>query len=218
MKFNFFTKYYQSILILGGLIFLYSCSGLKVIPNDSGKPEKKFSAPLSGHFNQALYKAQMDAFGRHFSGIFLIKPVPEDSSFRVVLLSEFGLNLLDLSLKNDSTEVVNCQDFLNRKIVIQTLENDLRMLLFSPEKVKKIKAFQNPETGDLVYKMKPKKGTVYFTATGAGKMKKIERRTGLWNRLSADLMWENQPFPSTIVFRSKPVKHTMKLTLLKIEE
>lgn len=218
MKFILFTKYYQSFLILGGLIFLFSCSGLKVIPNVSGKPEKKFSTPLSGTFHQALYKAQMDAFGQHFSGIFLIKPDIEDSSFRVVLLSEFGLNLMDLSLKKNSTEVVDCQDFLNRKMVIQTIENDLRMLLFIPEKMKKIKAFQNPETGDLVYKMKSKKGRAFFSTTESGELKRIEIRSGLWNKLSADLFFENQPFPSTIVFKSKPVKHTMKLTLLNLEK
>ncbi len=207
-----------SFIIILISVFLTSCIGLKDFHKTShDEPITKISPPISSQFQKALFKAQMDAFGRHFSGIFLIKPVPEDTSFRVVLLSEFGLNLLDLSITKNSYQVINCQDFLNRKIVIQTLEKDLRMLLFIPEKVKKIKAFQNPETGDLVYKMKFKNGRVYFSTTESGLMKRIELRTGLWNRLAADLVWENQPFPSTIVFSSKPVKHTMKLTLLNIE-
>lgn len=210
----------NTLLLFFLAIFLASCSGLKGFEKVTAGSELGYSqkAPLSGNYRQALYKAQMDAFGRHFSGIFLIKPVIEDSSFRVVLLSEFGLNLMDLSLSKDTLRVVNCEEFLNRKAVINSIANDISMLLFVPGGVKNTKKFINQETGVTVYKMKHKAGRDFLFLSKTGQISRIEKRKGVWNRLSADIFFENQPFPSSIVFKSKPVKHTMKLTLLNLEK
>lgn len=201
-------------------IVLASCSGLKGFEKTVVKtePDINHSAPLSGNFKQALYKAQMDAFGRHFSGLFLIKPVPEDTSYRVVLLSEFGLNLLDLSLNKTTTTVVNCEEFLNRKVVINAIGNNIRMLLFVQEGKNGLKKYRNPETGEVVIKSKQGCKRSFYRFDDEGSLAKIDLRKGLFNKQLATLTFEDASFPTMIFFESSPVKQTMKLTLLNLEK
>lgn len=210
----------NTLLLFSLAIVLASCSGLKGFEKTVVKtePDINHPAPLSGNFKQALYKAQMDAFGRHFSGLFLIKPVPEDTSYRVVLLSEFGLNLLDLSLNKTTTTVVNCEEFLNRRVVINAIGNNIRMLLFVPEDEKSLKKYRNSETGEVVIKSKKGCKRSFYRFDDEGSLTKIDQRKGLFNKQMATLTFENASFPAMIFFESRPVKQTMKLTLLNLEK
>ena len=76
-----------------------------------------------------LFKSSIHAGKRDFSGLFLIKETEEGAATRVVFLSEVGLNLLDLEFRGGECRLVSVKDFLNRKTIIRTLEEDFRTLL-----------------------------------------------------------------------------------------
>lgn len=207
----------RNLLFLITIAFLTgACSGLKGFQKTDPDMNTTYPIPvLKGEYQQALYKTQMDAFGKHFSGILLFKPEPADSSFRVVMLSEFGLNLMDLSLKKAGTDVINCQDFLNRPVIINSIEKNIRLLVFIPE-FRKSKKYHNPETNEFVLKSGCFNKNLYFL-NQEGIVTRIEQRKFLRNRLIVK-MEGNDGLPSVINFENKPVKRSMKLSFLKIIE
>ncbi|MFH1121595.1 MAG: hypothetical protein V1775_17380 [Bacteroidota bacterium] len=208
----------RNLIILITFAFITgACSGLKGF--EKTDPEKFTNnpfPPLKGEYGQALYKTQMDAFGKHFSGILLFKPEPLNSSFRVVLLSEFGLNLMDLSMKSNGTTVNSCQDFLNRPVIINSIEKNIRMLVYIPENKRKIKKYRNHETNEFAVKSGCFYKNIYF-CNQDGRLTKIEQRRFFLNRLTVK-MEGIDVLPSVINFENRPVKHRMKLSFLKIDK
>ena len=213
-------KSLKSLLLLGVTTLLVSCSGLKKCGDaDTGTNSIAFTgAPLKGDYTRVLYKAGMEAFGKQFSGIFLIKPVPADSSFRVVMLSEFGLNLMDMSVGKSGTTINNCQEFLNRPVIIHSIEKNVRMLVFMPDCMKDSRRFTNRKTGDIVYKSR--KGlTKYSYFYGRDSLPaRIEQRRCFGEKLFLHLGYDSTAMPSAISFYGRPVKHSMKLSLLNVEK
>lgn len=203
-------------LLITFAVLTTACSGLKGFQKtDPGMNTNQPRPTLQGKYQQALYKTQMDAFGKHFSGILLFKPEPADSSYRVVMLSEFGLNLMDLSLKKAGTEVINCQDFLNRPVIINSIEKNIRLLVFIPE-FRKSKKYHNPETNEFALKSGCLNKKIYFY-NQEGTVTRIEQRKFLQNRLIVKMEGENA-LPSLISFENRPVKRSMKLSFLKTDE
>jgi hypothetical protein len=86
-------------------------------------------SPLGNVEGALLYKARMSILGKDFSGLFLIKRNPGDTSTYVVFLSEIGLSLLELKYQNDEFEVIDVQEILDKRAMISTLQNDFRALL-----------------------------------------------------------------------------------------
>ena len=87
-----------------------------------------------------IYQAKIKAFSKDFSGIFIVKKI-SSNAHRVVLTSDFGNTLVDLTLSENDYKVNYILDDLNKKILIKTLVNDFRILLqteivaFSKEKI-----------------------------------------------------------------------------------
>jgi hypothetical protein len=209
------------VLILLILMTLFgSCSGLKKCGEaGSGANAIHFAgAPLKGDFTRVLYKANMEAFGKQFSGIFLIKPEPADSSFRVVLLSEFGLNLMDMSVGKSGTTINNCQDFLKRRVIINSIEKNVRMLVFVPECMKDSKKYTDLKTNDIVYKARQGLTKYLYFYRREGWPYRIEQRRCFGEKLILHLDYDSTHMPSSITFYGRPVKHTMKLSILNIEK
>lgn len=86
-------------------------------------------SPLAPMEGPLLFKAAISIFGDYYSGLVLIKQMPADSAIHVVFLSELGLNLMDLSYRDEEFTVVSVQEFLNRRSILSTLQSDFRCLL-----------------------------------------------------------------------------------------
>lgn len=83
--------------------------------------------PDTGTF---LFTTRIDLMKNHYSGITVIR---SDSvgNYRVALITEIGLKLLDMSLAADggTPQVHYVMDALNRKMLIRTLSSDLNLVL-----------------------------------------------------------------------------------------
>lgn len=200
-------------------VFLSSCSGLKGYQKVKVAEQRStgIAMPVGVDYSSVVYKTQMDAFGRHFSGLLLFKPVKEDSSFRVVMLSEFGLNLMDLSLNNHQTTVISCQDFLNRRVIINAIEGNVRMLTFEPQ-FNKLTRYQHKLNETYAIKLKKNVVRYIYQYNHEGRITQIDKRTGFWNRLTVKLNYRENSLPDLITIESRPVKHRTKFTLLNFKE
>lgn len=83
-----------------------------------------------------VYKTHIEIYGNQLSGIFITKRI-NDSLHRMVLTTDFGNKLLDFEISENSFKVNFIVDNLNKKIIINTLEADLRTLLQVNHKVLK---------------------------------------------------------------------------------
>jgi len=84
-----------------------------------------------------LFRASVDVFGRHFSGLVLVKPMDLPEQYRILFISELGLSLLDMEYRDGEFSVVSVQEFLNRRRVLGALQQDFHALLLDLSTVKK---------------------------------------------------------------------------------
>lgn len=96
-------------------------------------------APLGSLKESLLFKAGFNVFGDYYSGLVLIKEMPETGARHIVFLSELGLNLLEMIYLNDDFKVVNVQEFLNRRFLLKSLQKDFRCLLLDLSEIEDYK-------------------------------------------------------------------------------
>lgn len=75
-----------------------------------------------------VYKAQIDVYGNHMSGILIIKKISDDTH-RVVMTTDFGNKMLDFEISQKSFKINYLIADMDRDVVKKFLENDFRMLL-----------------------------------------------------------------------------------------
>lgn len=94
------------------------------------------SNPYFSNPNQDyVYKANIEVYGRNFGGIFIVKKLG-NQNHRIVFTTEMGNKLFDFSFINDNFKVNFIMDELNRKILINILKNDFKVLITDPIKIK----------------------------------------------------------------------------------
>jgi len=206
-------RYLPIFFLLINILFSAGCSPTKGLIKDRSAGAGNLQPILNGDFKTVLYKSRMEAGKKQFSGLFYFKSFP-DSSYRIVLLSEFGLNLLDLEYKNHEFTVVTCKDFLNRKIFLNAIKSNLKLLIDLPQGYRQVNYF-DPE-GELaaVKFSKPFKKYYYFyengipeRIVGKGFLKHFEVTTG---------EGANEP-PGDIIINNKIIKLNINFKLLKTE-
>lgn len=117
-------------LIISALfLFFVSCKTYK-IPNAT-KIESSQKKIQNRYFSDSekdyVYKANIDVYGKQLGGIFVAKKI-NDTLHRAVLTTDFGNTLLDFEVSENSFKVNYCVDELNKKIVLNTLQNDFRLV------------------------------------------------------------------------------------------
>lgn len=83
-------------------------------------------------FTNTLYSAYIDVTKHHFSGLLFFKRMP-DSSTRIVFTNEVGVKFFDFEFASDGRFTKHyALNKLDKKIVINALENDMRLILLKP--------------------------------------------------------------------------------------
>lgn len=81
------------------------------------------------NFKTELYKASVDVYDNHISGLMFFKTMP-DSSQNVVFATETGLTFFNFSWsKTGEFKVQHVIEKLNKKVVINLLRKDLELIL-----------------------------------------------------------------------------------------
>ncbi|QCX39587.1 hypothetical protein FF125_14470 [Aureibaculum algae] len=90
---------------------------------------EKYKNPyFADHSKDYVYKANFEVYGRTFGGLLIIKKLATEHH-RVVFATEFGSKMMDMELKNDVFTINFIADDLNKKILINTLKKDFKILL-----------------------------------------------------------------------------------------
>lgn len=75
-----------------------------------------------------IYKASIHVYNRDFSGLLIIKKINEQEH-RVVFTTEMGNKLFDFTFTENHFQVNYILDKLNRKMLINVLKNDFKVLV-----------------------------------------------------------------------------------------
>jgi len=197
-------------------LFLSSCHFTRELqPSVTASSPERFS-PLGAIGSTLLFKARFKAYGHHISGLFLLKPMPEDTAIRVLLLSELGLNLLDMEFRHDRFRVVSVDEFLDRKLLLKTLQDDFRTLLLDLRGIDDYRVMKDEKenTEILQFKQGGEKYSYHYRK-GSGTCK-IERRPGPFHRVEMMLTGNGN---RVITVRHRGIRLSMDLQQLdKLEE
>ncbi len=119
------------ILLLGLLIVLNSCApkvlkGLKKMSlNEAVKLPSVINYTDEG---QANYRCKIEAFDQHISGVMIFKEKNEGD--RVVMITDFGLKVIDISFAADGSYVINhIMKHLDYKFLKESFALNISMLL-----------------------------------------------------------------------------------------
>ncbi|MCJ7465181.1 MAG: hypothetical protein MUO53_00635 [Maribacter sp.] len=126
------------LLISSALLFL-SCGSYpkRIRLSESARLKSEISNP---YFSETtldyVYKADITFYGRHFSGLFIVKKMAENHH-RLVFTTEMGNTLFDFSFNGRDFIVNSINEKLDKKMVIALLRNDfLIMISEHPPKMK----------------------------------------------------------------------------------
>jgi len=97
-------------------------------PGDILVPLKPYFQGDSLH----LFKATFEVYGNQMSG-FLVGKHMADNSYRFVMAPSSGPSIFDVEFRNGQFKAVKCLKQLNKKIILNLLDKDLRLLFFAPE-------------------------------------------------------------------------------------
>ena len=166
------------------------------------------------HFNM-----QIDFRKNHFSGLLIIKQTAEDT-YRLVLNSHFGMGIFNLELTPQTFTVHHCLEALNKKQVINTLENDFRNLLFLqvPEAVPADTYKDKTDPSRKIYRIKPDKDKQYYLVNDSLKELQQMEIPHFFSGLRYEFTDYNNRFPGKIVIRHSNIGLTMKFEKIKLPD
>lgn len=147
------------LLISFSAVLLFSCKAYEI--KGVSKEVREGTVFKNPYFSDRetdyIYKAHIEVYGNKVGGIFIAKQI-NDTLHRVVFTTDFGNKLLDFELSEHDFKVNYILEDLDRKIIVNTLKEDFRLLLKNNHLVEEI--IENDAF--LIYKSKDNKRFNYF--------------------------------------------------------
>lgn len=195
-------------------IVLVSCSS--VTKNYTPKKLDKtavevpyFSEPKTDY----VYKTNITVYGHDMSGIFIAKKI-NDTTHRVVFTTEFGNKLFDFEISETTFKVNSIVSELDKKILINTLKEDFRLLLKKDYLIQE--QFENESEN--IYKSEDGNRDNYlFVSKKEQKLQKLVRSSKTKEKITITFTLENDIFAEKVVILHHNIKLKIELNYLKSE-
>lgn len=202
-----------SIISFFLLLILSSCSSSNVVKgyNPVALEKTTFEVPyFSNPEMDYVYKANITIYGNELSGIFIAKKI-NDTTHRVVFTTEFGNKLLDFEISETDFKVNSIVEELDRKILINTLKTDFKLLLKNSHKIKQ--QYENQEI--TVYLAEDEATNNYlFISKADNRLNEIVNATKRKERINLFFTSENNIFATKIVIQHYDIKLRIELNYL----
>jgi hypothetical protein len=135
-------------------------NNFKPLPEAAGNRKDVFSW-FQGDTNRFLFQSYIDIYSNHFSGLMFIKPL-NGNSHRTVFITEVGIKIFDMEFfRNGDFKLYYCMEELNRKTIINTLKNDIGIMLNNIPENGTWKMMQEKNDGRIIIKSKYYNGVRY---------------------------------------------------------
>lgn len=197
-------------LISSGLFLLFISCKTYEIPNVA-KIENGERIIQNFYFSDSekdyVYKANIEVYGKQLGGIFVAKKI-NDTLHRAVLTTDFGNTLLDFEVSENSFKVNYCIEELNKKIVLNTLKKDFRLVF--REKYSAEEVFENQI--HTIYKTKDGNRFNYLFENKSDKrLTKLTHATKSKEKVLIQFEGKNTTFAEKIIIEHKNIKLKIEL-------
>lgn len=196
----------SSILVL----ILTSCATNIIVKDYRSVPLESASYEVPYFSNPAIdyvYKANITAYRNQLTGIFIAKKI-NDTTHRVVFTTEFGNKLLDFEVSETDFKVNSIVDELNKKMLVNTLVADFRLLLRSHYVV----AAQLENNENKVYLTEEGKMFNYlFISKSDNTLSKIVHSSKRKEKINLFFSSENNIFATKIIIQHKTMPLKIEL-------
>ncbi|SHL37898.1 hypothetical protein [Flavobacterium saccharophilum] len=160
-----------------------------------------------------VYKTNITVYGHEMSGIFIAKKI-NDTTHRVVFTTEFGNKLFDFEISDTTFKVNSIVSELDKKILINTLKEDFRLLLKKEYLIQE--QFENES--DNIYKSADGNRDNYlFVSKKEQKLEKLVRSSKTKEKITITFTLENDIFAKKVVILHQNIKLRIELNYFKSE-
>lgn len=158
-----------------------------------------------------VYKANILVYGKELTGIFIAKKINE-TTHRVVFTTEFGNKLLDFEISENDFKVNSIVDELNRKILINTIKQDFKLLLRKDFLIEE----QFAKTTSKIYKsIDEKHFNFLFISSLDNKLYKLTSTSKTKEKITISFTSENNIFANAIIIQHSDIKLRIELNYFK---
>lgn len=186
-----------ALFYISFLVILNSCS----IRHHSGfekveafeTQEKDF---IAHHFQKLLFNTQIHAFGKDVSGLLFIKLIDKDN-YRFVFLTQLGMKIFDAEINKQEFKIHYLISYLDKKSVRKLLENDLKLLIQTPQLLGKKKYFSHKNNSSLMLREKGS-GQFYYYQYQNNRLILKEISGGLFTGTKAKYTYKDGALPQSI--------------------
>ncbi|MFQ6600418.1 hypothetical protein [Flavobacterium sp. C3NV] len=195
-------------------IVLVSCGSVTKNYTPKKLDKTSYEVPyFSDSKTDYVYKTNITVYGNEISGIFIAKKI-NDTTHRIVFTTEFGNKLLDFEISGNSFKVNSIVSELDRKILINTLKEDFRLLLKKEYLIQE--QFENES--DDIYKSKDGKRDNYlFISKKNHRLEKVVHSSQTKEKFTLTFTSENNIFAEKIQIIHQNIKLKIELNYFKSE-
>lgn len=195
-------------------IVLVSCGSVTKNYTPKKLDKTSYEVPyFSDSKTDYVYKTNISVYGNELSGIFIAKKI-NDTTHRIVFTTEFGNKLMDFEISENDFKVNSIVSELDRKILINTLKEDFRLLL---KKQYLIEAQFENESADIYKSADGKRDNYIFISKKDQKLEKIVHASKTKEKFTLYFNSENNIFAEKIQIIHQNIKLKIELNYFKSE-
>lgn len=195
-------------------IVLVSCGSVTKNYTPKKLDKTSYDVPyFSDSKTDYVYKTNISVYGNELSGIFIAKKI-NDTTHRIVFTTEFGNKLMDFEISETDFKVNSIVSELDRKILINTLREDFRLLLKKKYLIQE--QFEN-ESDDIYKSADGKRDNYIFISKKDQKLQKIVQASNTKEKFTLTFSSENNIFAEKIQIIHQNIKLKIELNYFKSE-
>jgi hypothetical protein len=161
-----------------------------------------------------IYKTDINFYKNDISGLLIIKKM-DKNIYRIALTTQFGLKIFDFEMDHGVLNVKYCVEYLNKKIIINTFQNDFNLLLMQFES-EAIYVIDNSIENQKIWQFTSGKLNYnYIQNTDSEKIEIINLKKRNSEKISVGLHNYTDNIPRDVTLEHQNIKLKMKLKLIQ---
>ena len=144
--------------------------------------------PIVNKTNALLYKAKIDVFNKHYSGLIVLKQLDKENS-RLAFVTEIGMKMFEFEIRDTVFNLVYMFEPLNKPKIIQLLKDDMKLILLHQLINKEASVYQKKE--NIVYKVDQKFRYYYVLNDHSKNVRKTLKKGSLFTKVKVNYFYND---------------------------
>lgn len=156
--------------------------------------------PIINKNNSLLYKAKIDLYNKHFSGLIVLKQTDQTTS-HLIFVTEIGMKMFDFEIQNNTFKLLYIFEPLNKPKIIRLLEDDMKLILLQHLLNREAAVFEN-ET-ESIYRVKEQFRYYYLADKNARTVRRVIKKGKLFTKTKVKYLYNDSLNASQIKLKHK---------------